>query len=126
MAQQFGQQVRSLQQMLEVIQQQQRLPIAQAFAEAAACVRIAVFVRRHGVQDGRRQQVGGVDCGEIDEADAVAVGVQALLGGLDSQPRLADAARSDDGQQTTVRVSQTALNLVQFFCTTDEGRELFW
>ena len=112
-------------QMLEVVEHEQRRALAevveQLLLRREAAVR-AVDGELDRLGDGRREEVRRGDGGERDEVDAVRVAVDAASGGLEREPRLAGPARADEREQAALRVLQQPVDRFELRRAADERR----
>jgi len=106
MGEDIGQHTRRLEHLLEVVQYQQHLFVAQVIQKLGALVLRPVEGRLERVDDGRDQQVGRGDRRQLDGVHTLLEGVDLLGSDLQRQARLADAARPDQRQQAAVRIGQ--------------------
>ena len=115
----------ALDQMLEVVEHEQRGALAEVVEQLVlrreAAVR-AVDGELDRLGDGRREEVRRGDGGERDEVDAVWVAVDAASGGLQGEPGLAGPARADKREQAASRVIQQPVDRFELRRTADERR----
>ena len=112
-------------QMLEVVEHEQRRALAEVVEQLVlrreAVVR-AVDGELDRLGDGRREEVRRGDGGERDEVDAVWVAVDAASGGLQGEPGLAGPARADKREQAAPRVIQQPVDRFELRHASDERR----
>jgi hypothetical protein len=112
-----------LEQVLEVVQQQQQVPIAQHSPHLFLQGEISNFPQAERLGD-RRQDPGGIaDCGERHEADSIGKVVEQHLRHRQPQARFAHPSRSDEGQQAHVWTSQQRTGRQYLLLTTNERSE---
>ncbi len=92
--------------MLEVVQHQQHLPVAQPGGQRGQRQLVAALAQAQRLRQGRQHQPRILDRRERHEADTVGKARLELLGNMQAQPGLADAGRADQRQQTQVIVEQ--------------------
>ncbi len=110
--------------MLVVVQHQEHLPVSHEVQQPFIQPTAGLGRRLQNVQDRRRQQLGRRHGRQVDEVNAVREACGFTTGGLDGQPRLADAARAEDGEQPAVGVSQPVGDLAQLSLAADEERDV--
>jgi hypothetical protein len=98
-AQQIGDERCRVEDVLEVVQDQQRLPLPEELAQALLRRPRGRLPRTESLGDGRGNQDRIADRGEGNEPDAIGELGGDLLGDPDRQPRLADPARTGQGDQ---------------------------
>ena len=115
----------ALDEMLEVVEHEQRRALAevvqQLLLRREAAVR-AVDGELDRLGEGGREEVRRGDGGERDEVDAVRVAVDAASGGLEGEPGLARPARPDEREQAAVRVLQQPVDRFELRRPADERR----
>ena len=115
----------ALDEMLEVVEHEQRRALAevveQLLLRREAAVR-AVDGELDRLGEGGREEVRRGDGGERDEVDAVRVAVDAARGGLEGEPGLARPARPDEREQAAVRILQQPVDLFELRRAADERR----
>ena len=115
----------ALDEMLEVVEHEQRRALAEVVEQLVlrreAAVR-AVDGELDRLRKGGREEVRRGDGGERDEVDAVLVAVDAASGGLQGEPGLAGPARADKREQAASRVIQQPVDLLELRRTADERR----
>lgn len=108
------------QEVLEIVQQQQDLFVAQIFYQLILGWFPAGEGEGQGIDKGRGE-AGGLYRLQIDEEHATGEGIQGLVSRLNRQPRFAHAAGTDDGQQAADRIGQSAGHAGQFGFPADNG-----
>jgi len=101
---QLGGQRRRLEQVLQVVQHQQRLAPAQVFHQQLAGGASARLAHPQGARYGRRDQPLVVQRGQVDKDDAVEVGAGQRVGHGQRQARLAHTTGPEQRQQAHRRV----------------------
>ena len=92
--------------LLEVIEDEQQLPVAQGILEGLQERPPAQLVEAEGLADGRQDEAGVLDGGQRDKADAVAEVVAQGRCHLQGQAGLADAAGAGEGEQADLLAQQ--------------------
>ena len=119
--QQLTQPTGLVEQVFQIVQHQQQLPIAHEVQHLPGQRRGAGRAHGQGGSQDRRQRVGLCgDCGQRCKPDAVEEHGLAGAGRLHSQSGLAYAARPQQGQQPGVRRGQQAAQLGHFMLAADE------
>jgi hypothetical protein len=90
--------------LLEVVQHQQQAFLAQGVGEHLGRGARGILPQAEGSRDRREDQVGGGDGGERDEDHAFWERRRQLLGDAQGQPRLADPARTGQGDEADTLV----------------------
>ena len=119
------QQVRAVDEMLEVVEHEQRRPLAQVVEE--------LFLRREAavgavhreldrLGNRRRQELRRRHRDERDEVHAVRVALDPARGGLERESRLARPARPDEREQAAVGILEQPVDLVELRRAADERR----
>ncbi len=115
----------ALDEMLEVVEHEERGPLAEVVEQLLLRREAAV----HAVEgeldrlgEGGREEVRRGDGGERDEVDAVRVAVDAASGGLEGKPGLARSARPDEREQAAFRVLQQPVDRFELRRPADERR----
>ena len=115
----------ALDEMLEVVEHEQRRALAevveQLLLRREAAVR-AVDGELDRLGEGGREEVRRGDGGERDEVDAVRVAVDAASGGLEGEPGLARPARPDEREQAASGVLQQPVDRFELRRPADERR----
>jgi hypothetical protein len=114
---------------LEVVEHEQRRPLAQVVDELVACGDRAVRtvnLKLQALGDRRREQVGCRNADERNEVDAVLIPVDPASRGLERQSRLADATRPDERQQAAVGLVEHATDRCQLVAPPHERRTRGW
>ena len=112
-----------LDQVLEVVEHEQRRAFAQVIDELVLRREAAVRgvdreLERFG--DRRGEEVWCHDGGKRDEVDPVRVAVDPPSRGFESEPGLADASGPHERQQTAARILEQPVDLFQLLATPDE------
>ena len=111
--------------MLEVVEHEQRRPLAEVIEELIlrreAAVR-AIDGELDRLGESRRQKIRGGDGGERDEVDAVRVAVDPTRGGLEGEPGFAGPARSHEREQADLGVLQQPVDRFELRRAADERR----
>ena len=119
------QKLRALDQVLEVVQDQQRRALAQEVQQLIlrreAAVR-PVHRELERLGHGGRQEVGRSDRSQGDEVDAVLVAVQTAARGLQRQAGLPDPARTQQGEEATARIPQQPVDRLELLSPSHERR----
>ncbi len=109
----LGEQVPRVEQVLEVVEHEQRGPFAQEVDQLVTgrdrAVRV-VDLELQALGDGGREQVRCRDTDERNEVDTVLIAVDPASGCLERQSRLADTARPDQRQQAAVGLVEHAID----------------
>ena len=121
----LGQELRALDEVLEVVEDEERRPPVQEVQELlsggeAAERHVDLELERCGHRRG--QEVGRSHRDERNEVDPVLVAIEPARGRLDGESRLAHAARSDEGQEAAGRVVEEAVDRGQLVGPADERR----
>ena len=115
----------ALDEMLEVVEHEQRRALAevveQLLLRREAAVR-AVDGELDRVGEGGREELRRGDGGERDEVDAVRVAVDPAGGGLEGEPGLARPARPDEREQAAAGVLQQPVDRFELRRAADERR----
>ena len=118
-------QVRAVDEVLEVVEHEQRRPLAQVVEE--------LFLRREAavgavhreldrLGNRRRQELRRCHRDERDEVHAVRVALDPARGGLERESRLARPARPDEREQAAVGILEQPVDLVELRRAADERR----
>ena len=121
----FPEQVRAVDEVLEVVEHEQRRPLAQVVEE--------LFLRREAavgavhreldrLGNRRRQELRRRHRDERDEVHAVRVALDPARGGLERKSRLARPARPDEREQAAVGILEQPVDLVELRRAADERR----
>ena len=108
--------------LLEVVEHQQDLALAQAFGQRLADRTGGHLAHADGATERQDQAIGVAAGRHVDERDAVAKPRRLLAGGPDGQARLARPARARQRQQPDRRVLEVALDRFELGPATDERR----
>ena len=115
----------ALDEMLEVVEHEQRRALAEVVEQLVlrreAAVR-AVEGELDRLGEGGREEVRRGDGRERDEVDAVRVAVDAARGGLEGEPGLARAARPDEREQAALGILQQPVDRFELRRPADERR----
>jgi len=118
-------QTRAVDQVLEVVEHQQRGPLREIVEKLLlrreAAVR-AVHRELDRLGDSRRQELGRRHRDERDEMHAVRVALDPAGGSLEREPRLARAARPDESEQVAAGILEQPVDLVELSRPSHEGR----
>ena len=119
------QQVRALDEVLEVVEHEQRRPLAEVveelFLRREATAR-AVRSELNRLRNRRRQELRRHHRDERDEVDAVRVALDPACGRLEREPGLTRSARADEREQAAVGILEQPVDLVQLRRAPDERR----
>ena len=122
-AEQIGHERGGVEDVLEVVQHEQQLPVAHERLKPGHERFLARFAQAEELRDGWRDKIGMRDRGEADEAGAI----REILGkpGSDGQgqPGLAHAARSGQGQQPDIRAAHAGDEIGNFVLPAHQRRE---
>jgi len=124
--QEVGHQRRGVQHLLEVIEQQQEVPVPQRVLEAIRQGLPADLVQLERVGDGRRHEVGIADGREVHEGGAVGEVAAPRRRQFHSQARLADAAGADEGEQSPGGIAEQCRQPRQLGIATEQRRGRGW
>ena len=108
--------------LLEVVEDEQHLAVAQRLGDAVDHGPVRLVGHADRSSDGRRDQLPFTDRLQRDEPDPVGEVVGGGRRNLQGQPRLADAARPGERQQA--RPAQEPERLLELVASSDERRQL--
>jgi len=111
---------------LNVVQYQQQMPLAQVVEQLSLVVASAVNRKSHGVDDGRCDVFHSAQGREFNQPDAVAIGRELSPGQFDGQSRLAHATSTDNGNKPCFVVTNESLQGDQFPLTPDKWGNCRW
>jgi hypothetical protein len=124
--QQLAQERDGLRHVLEIVQHQQRLGLAQRSRQGVMCRGLAGLGESSGARHGGRYLIGAGDRAQRDEADTIGE-LRAERGGEgEGQGGLADAAGTGQGEQADVGAAQQRHRQSQFTLAADERHEQRW
>jgi hypothetical protein len=112
---------RGLQQVLEVVQDQQQLAVAERQGHRLAVRQPGRLPDAERPPDGRRDEAGIAERGERDEDGVVQEGLALMSGHFEREARLAAATGPRQGDQATGR--QEALHVGHLGLASDEARD---
>jgi hypothetical protein len=112
--------------LLEVIEQQQRMPAAKKGAELVEGVRTAGPARHESLRDCVGNLPGVTERGEVDKIDTVCEGRRYRFGSGNCEAGLPDAARTGQGKETHGRGEQQFDNRSDLALATDERCQVGW
>ena len=120
--QHLQEQVYAVRQVLEVVQDQEHLLVAQEIQQPRLCWESVLRRCIERTQDGVGDELGVGDGGQGDEVHAVGKMLPLAGDGLERQPGLAHAAGSDHGEQPAGRVRQARGDVRELGLPAEEGR----
>ena len=120
---QVADQRRGRQHLLEVVEHQEQVPVAEVPRHAVGQRPVARLPHAEGLRDRRGDEGGVADRGEGDEDDAVGEVAAQLLRDPQGEARLADAAGTGQGQEADAVAAQQVAHGGDLGVPTDEGRE---
>ena len=119
-AQQPGDEIGRFGHLLEVVEHEEHLPIAEVVDELVLERTIDVLAEPDRPRDRDEDGVRVAGLGQVHEGDAIQEGWRQVLGDLDRQRRLAGAARSRQGQQSDRSIREPIPDLGEFASATDQ------
>jgi hypothetical protein len=124
--QQTGDDGAGIQHLLEVVEHQQRSPLAQKARHSLFDAAALDIPHPKRLRDARRDERGVAHGGEGDEPDAVREGVGGRRGHRERQAGLADAAGAGQGQQAHVVAAQQRGGVGDLALAADQRRQGPW
>ena len=112
--------------MLEVVQDEQHVPLAQIRGQEIARGPSAHLVQTQRLGNSGDDESRLAERVEGNEPDPVREGTDQLGRDLESQPGLADPTRAGEGEQADIRAEQQTGNRGGFALAADEAGEWSW
>jgi hypothetical protein len=109
--------------MLEVIEHQQELPLAEGVAKTIEHRPRATFTNIKRSRNDRRHERGITDWRQWDKNDAIREGINQKSGDCERQLGLADATRSSEGEQPHIVTLQERAGRVDLCLAADKARD---
>jgi hypothetical protein len=118
--QQTGDEGPGVQHLLEIVEHQERPPLAQKTRQVLLDRAVLALSNAKRLRDARGDERRIADGGKGNEPDAVGEVGSGFFGSCEGQAGFADAARAGEGQQTHLLLQQKVLHCGDFVVATDE------